>query len=330
MFTSRELPVVSSVEGSSLSSQVEPTIWTIDVPRLAFSSNSSPAMTDSVLGLAAQHLCALESSTPNPDPKEMKVLSFAAGWYFDQALQKHRSGLATPNESSAETLLAAAIIITHHTWVAAHSEAPGNHREKYKLPLTTYHMALGLQVLFQQLFPWLQQSEYLWYLHANQSKDSVEDSMEGEINGFCASNPFLIAAKEDVSSFLSELERSGGKDEDLHMYTEVTQELTSLYEAICQQKQQSTVRTLAATFPLRTPPVFLKLLEAEDPAAMALLARNLACLKLLEPQWWLHGAGSHMVADRSIKGIRSLMPPDWLWAMEWPKKVLSGEIGFIG
>lgn len=77
--------------------------------------------------------------------------------------------------------------------------------------------------------------------------------------------------------------------------------------------------------PIRLPQLFLELVARKDARALALLARNLALLKVVDNIWWLHGTGkTQQVAEHAVMGIRNLMPPEWTWAMEWPVQVVSG------
>lgn len=77
---------------------------------------------------------------------------------------------------------------------------------------------------------------------------------------------------------------------------------------------------------LRLPPRFLALLQQHEPAALVLFARNIVLLKFIDDVWWLHGKNEHLVMDYAIQGIRGLIPEPWLWAIEWPLKVVRGDI----
>lgn len=79
--------------------------------------------------------------------------------------------------------------------------------------------------------------------------------------------------------------------------------------------------------PLRIGSDFLDFLSFHDPLAMALLARGIAMLKLVEYAWWVHGGGEYKVMTYDIHGICELMPSNCSWTMEWPLKLVSGEIG---
>lgn len=55
------------------------------------------------------------------------------------------------------------------------------------------------------------------------------------------------------------------------------------------------------------PERYLDLLEADDPLAMAILARNLCLLSFLEDSkaWWFHGAGEQKVSKEAVLSIRN-------------------------
>jgi len=90
--------------------------------------------------------------------------------------------------------------------------------------------------------------------------------------------------------------------------------------------EQHWIQSRIATMPIRVPPLFLELVAKKDARALALLARNLVLLKVVENIWWLHGTGkTQQVADHAITGIQNLMPPEWAWAMEWPLQIILGD-----
>lgn len=70
------------------------------------------------------------------------------------------------------------------------------------------------------------------------------------------------------------------------------------------------------------------MLEMHDPLMMALMAHSIVILKAkrLGERWWMNGKGHYEVASRTVLGMRSLMPEKDMWAMDWPCRVLSGEV----
>lgn len=278
-------------------------LWAVDIPQRAFKCE---LVLNAILAISAQHLWAL---TPN-DPS----LAVASRSYFDKAIRSHRTELAQPDRQTAESLLATAILLTHHTWVASHSVAPD---ESYVLPLQTYYMARGIQRLFDQMFPWLKGSGYLWYAEQQPLVNESEVLYRNE---------FLQSGLEDLDLLSKLFETEDVSVEDQVVYQQTTKELASMYYSIATGPPQPWIQRRVATMPLRLPSRFLELLEFHTPIALALLARNIVLLKVIDPVWWLHGAGNHQVAEYAIRGIEGLLPVEWGPVMEWPWKVVNGNI----
>jgi hypothetical protein len=275
-------------------------VWAVDLPKLAFQSEQ---VLDAILGISAQHLWALLPHDRN--------LAHASRYYLNRAILQHKSALAHADQHSAESLLATAILITHQVWTAAHSEDTNGTR--YLLPLQTYHMARGIIAMSDQLFPWWKGSGYVWYfLEAPGDDPRQHQCWEG--------------GKRDLESLAVFLERADFKPKDIEVYLVTLNELRSMHMAIKAGQPQPLLQRMVATMPVRLPARFLKLVEEHEPFALALLARNLVLLKVIDTVWWLHGAGDHEVTGHVVRGICGLLPSEWKWATDWPLKVISGEI----
>ena len=279
-------------------------VWSIDIPKLAFQSD---LVLSALLSISALHHWAL---TPND-----QLLSYAAGYYFDRAVRDHRKALGDVDQVSAEVVLATAILITHQTWLAAHNNTSNT---PYELPLQTYYMARGIQVLFEQMWPWLGGSGYLWYVDRTPISDTEE---------VVCVDPFLISSQYDLAKLSVTFNEEGVSPKDKIVYEKTVGEISSMCLSICNRTSQVPLQRMVATMPLRLPERFLELVELKDPRALALLARNLALLKVIDSVWWLHGTGpSQNVAEISVTGIGNMIPEEWFWVMEWPLKVLSGDL----
>lgn len=288
MFTCTQLPGGDTANGKQL--------WAIDVPQMAFNCDY---LLNALLGLSAQHLWAL-------DPKK-KSFAVVSRRYLAWAISSHRERLQQAERSNAECLLATSILITHHTWVASHSVSSD---EPYTLPLQTYYLALSLQSVANDLFPWLSQSNILWHTKLQLTAPISESS---------------LLANLDLDELFQRLCYTVPA-EDIMVYKAACRELGSLYQGIITQVPSDIMQCSVATMLLRLPSRFLTLLQQHVPAALALFARNIVLLKFIDDAWWLHGKNEHLVMDYAIQGIRGLMPDSWLWAIEWPLKVVRGDI----
>ncbi|TVY47937.1 hypothetical protein LOCC1_G001618 [Lachnellula occidentalis] len=278
-------------------------IWSVDIPQLAFHSD---LVLSALLGISALHLSAL-------NPEDQRV-AFAAQHYFDRAVSQHRLALGNVEHQDAEAILATAILICHHTWLASNSTPV---EEPYVLPLQTYYMARGIQVLFDQMWPSLKGSAYLWYAEQGVGMD---DGMPSHFD------PFLVGMQQDLDSLSKTFDEPDVSPEAKEVYEKTVMEISFMCYAIINGAEQHHIQSRVATMPIRLPQLFLELVARKDARALALLARNIALLKVVENIWWLHGTGkTQQVAEHAITGIRNLIPPEWTWTMEWPVQIISGD-----
>ena len=280
-------------------------MWSMDIPRLAFQSD---LVLSALLGISALHYAALT-------PTDMGI-SRVADLYLDRAVINHRVALSCANQNSAESLLATAILICHHAWLSAHTCVP---IQQYEIPLQTYHMARGIQTLFNQMWPWLAGSAYLWYVERLPLEDIEHTASSGD---------FWTSGQEDLNILSRTFELPEIPRRDRSVYEATVTELKSLYRAIDACSSQPGIQRRVATMPLKLPKRFLDLVEMQDPRALVLLARNIALLNMIPHVWWLHGASSSQsVAETAINGIAAMLPDEWKWAMDWPFRIILGIFG---
>lgn len=184
-------------------------VWSIDIPKLAFHSD---LVLSALLGISALHLSAL-----NP---EDQAVGFAARHYFDRAVSQHRMALGNVKDQNAEAILATAILICHHTWVASHSTLV---EEPYTLPLQTYYMARGIKVLFDQMWPSLKDSGYLWYVEQGPNFDDV---MPLHVD------PFLVSMQQDLDVLSKTFDGPDVSPEAKDVYEKTVVEIISMGYAI--------------------------------------------------------------------------------------------------
>ena len=66
-----------------------------------------------------------------------------------------------------------------------------------------------------------------------------------------------------------------------------------------------------------TPERFIALVEAGRPRALVIVAYHLSMASRLGHHWLFRG-----VAEREVRGLRGLVPPEWSWAMEWATNMI--------
>ena len=279
-------------------------MWEVNIPQVAF---SSPIVLDALLGISALHLLALQ-----PGDHSMALASRS---YFNKAVTKQRDALPDLNTENAEPLLVAAVLIAHHTWLAAHVTEHLN--ERYNVTLQTYQMCKGIQALIRRASPWLEGYTF------------TPEKGAGLIDDANHSRGFMKHALNDLAALSACFHREGVPADDSAAYEGATNEVASTYSIVTAKPfDASRAEQEIVTILHRMPERYLELLEGEDPLAMAILARNLCLLSFCgeSKAWWIHGAGQQKVPIKAVQGIRGLMPSQWLWTMDWPMKIISKEI----
>jgi hypothetical protein len=283
-------------------------LWEVDIPQVAFSSE---IVLNALLGISAWHLWSLSPSD--------QALAKASRSYFGKALVLQITALKQGDSQDIVCLSMAGIVLAHHCWLLSHG---GDHHEPYRIPLETYYLCAGFKALAEKASPPFSIYASLGdYASDRQPKESPHRYPY-----------FWNRAMEDMNLLFERVKETDLHGIDKQLYRKVAEEIKSIYSLLSDGLEETSVIEYAiATILQRVPLPFLNLLERKDPLAMALIARDLALLALLSgtKSWWIHGDGQWRVEKCSVRGIQSIMPLEWLWTMEWPLKIISGDIELI-
>ncbi|MCJ1228109.1 hypothetical protein MMC12_004770 [Toensbergia leucococca] len=267
-------------------------VWVKEVPQMAFDQEY---LLHAMLCTAAFHLRKLNPLDP--------TLITAAHHHLDKAISKYRTALPTLNKSNLDSLCAAGMMMTTQVRLAMRT-----YSKDYTLPIQWLNMGQGVRALFNAADGIADESFLIKYIQAEPSIDLCE----------LASPEFN--PKENRCKFSVLLKGLPAEDKDTLAYETTLRCVDLIYRAILRQEPEDYVRRklsgTIAIIPIR----FTDLLSQQDPRAMAILAHWYACTKFVDNIWWLQGA-----AEYEVRGILNLMPTSWLWAMEWPLKVIASE-----
>lgn len=277
-------------------------MWDLDVPQTAFGSD---LVMSALLAISALHLRFLTPDDPD--------LTYAAGHYFGLAVKKYRPALAHITEPLAEPVLMTAMIVGYYTWLVSWIPNPG---APYTMPLQSFYLIRGVFDILMEIGPWIKSTNLKW-LFIQPPVEDLDDP---------ASTPFLVAYHLDRERLMKTLDDSISP-EDKAVYIAGINYITSICNAITKGAPGVLLREKIAYMIPTLPTRFLTLIAQKDPRAMALIARDLSLLKLVEWSWWLHGPQNVNVEEYHVRGICELMPIEWLWAMDWPLRVASGRLG---
>jgi hypothetical protein len=276
-------------------------MWESRIPLLAFQSD---IILDAILVISALHLQYVK---PEGDS-----VAYAATKYLDRALTKHRMTLPLIDSSRAESLFVSAVLISIAAWLQFRRVVPG---ERYALPMHAYNMIKGVSSLYLWKKSLFDDAGYGWY--GQEDPVSVDEAL-------CNSSPALHNVDDDLDQLAKKFHVEQSSERGI--YVAAFEYVRWLYRVWASGGDPTHLHRFIGTMPLRLPPGYLCLLAKQDPLAMALLARSLVLLKLIDYAWWVCGGGEYDVVRADVPGICELMPPDCLWTMAWPLNVLSGEI----
>ncbi|KAH8805279.1 hypothetical protein F5884DRAFT_798873 [Xylogone sp. PMI_703] len=279
-------------------------VWQVAIPQFAFSSQ---VVRNAMIAISGLHLFSL---TP-----EDQSLLFASRVYLDRAIAHHRSSIDNIDRQNSELIVVTGMLIAHYTWLVDCLFQPG---EPFTLGLRTYYICKGTRSLLEKTDPMLQ-GNFFEPLPKFQYHDPPPS----------AGKVFLKSALEDMAAIKKCFNKSNKSLAILQVYELAANEVVAIYHLVAYITVNDVpIEQEIVTILHKMPPIFIDLLKQLDPIAMALLARCFVLLSLFKNSiaWWFQGTGEFRAGTRSVEGIQKLMPDEWLWIMEWPRKVAKGEI----
>lgn len=282
-------------------------LWQVDIPQLAFSFD---LVMNALLGLTAIDLWARTSD---------QALIHTSRVYFQKALVKHRASLANVDTADTQLLevsFIAGFIILHHSWLEEHANTID---ESALGDMRTFRQCQGLKAMVESAGPRLQKYRWLW-------------RQETKSTAHCLRYPdFMQSAVEDISMLSKAFKlETISPPKDHAAYTKVIEELMAIYTIISEAAEDGPApEHQIVTLLQRVPPRFSELFMQKDELAIALLARNISLLALGDPSyWWIQGTGDSKVAVKAVHYFGSLLSSEWSWVMDWPMKIIHGDIKF--
>ena len=272
-------------------------LWTMDVPHLSFAFD---AVLSGVLGLAATHFLSY-------DPKNIDMKR-SAQYYLAKTVRQLSTLVSRLDMETAEPVMLVAMFIALQMRVRAAFVLDD---EPYHLPLECFHVHKGVEIVYLKSIPFIQRCNLLVALGAEAAVYQTDPLCKEVL-------PSRIW--RDSRSLLEGTDTEGFDLQARRIYEGALTYLNTIYIALLKGEDAQWTRRRLCGMPAHVPPAFVGLLEQQDSRAMAILARFLALMKPGDGIWYHHGC-----AEYEVEGIASLMPPDWLWAMEWPRQILTSD-----
>jgi hypothetical protein len=280
--------------------------WQRTIPQLSFESE---LLLNPMLALSALHLHAHSHNDSD--------IAIALRRYLDRSLVKHRQALSNPQKGLSEQLWLSSVLLSHMYWLLAHQPQPN---KAYEFPLQAMKMLEGGRVIFRENDVSLGQKGYGWI-----GDEAVPFVLPEEKLSPVAQTQ-LRNIDDDLLNLLNAFHVQTMTEDRKNIYIEARDFVLYHYRSFFSGADTKTLQRFVGFMAVRCQPGYLDMLEQHDPLAMALMARMLVLLSALDYAWWIHGTGEYEAIDRDVKGICELMPEKLRWVMDWPRRVLEGEV----
>ena len=280
--------------------------WQRTIPQLAFESE---LLLNPMLALSALHLHA-----HSPGGSDMAV---ALRCYLGRSLMKHQQALSNPDKGLSEQLWLSSVLLSHMYWLLAHQPQPN---QPYEFPLEAIQMLEGASIIFKDNNVFLGQQGYGWL------GDEAMPPVASEEELSKAAQIQLRVLEDDLWQLLDAFDVLTMAADRKSVYIEAKDFVLYHYRAFFSGVDTKTLQRFVGFMAVRCQPGYLNMLKQHDALAMALMARMLVLLSVLDHSWWIHGKGDYETIDRDIRGINELMPSNLRWVMDWPRKVLDKVI----
>lgn len=280
-------------------------LWKVEIPSIAFTSE---VVLNALLGISAWHLWSL-----NPDDEQLIT---ASRIYFGHALKLQRLALQqTGAKRDLPPVFIASIILAHLSWLLSHSD---EHADTQPSVMATFYLCSGMRSLTTKVSPDWSKFGSL----------GLENVLETPFQP-SSQERFMAEAAQDNNALLTYIQNVAVKRESKEVYHQVLRGLWCVYTLVMDDCVDVTTKEHTVVSHLhRVPPSFIQLLLCKEPLALALLARTYALLALMRnvsTAWYIHGAGKFPMYIRTVRSIQKLLTPEWMWVMDWPKRLISDD-----
>ncbi|QKX54278.1 uncharacterized protein TRUGW13939_01363 [Talaromyces rugulosus] len=280
-------------------------MWQQTIPQLSFQSET---VLNPMLALSALHRHMYF-------PKDAFAAK-ALQRYLDRALVHHHLELSSRNDLSPQLWLSA-IMLSHIYWLISHRQ---HENEVYDIPIQVFKMLEATNRLFASKKEVLKQLGYGWIGNGATPETVLEEWLP------VAAQEQLREIKMELTQLLDAFNIIEMQHDERSILMQAKDYVFKCYQAYYSGATVAALRPFVGFMPVNCSSEYLEMLRRHDPLAMALMSRALVLLKELDHVWWLNGFGAFEVVQQDVRGIRHLMPENLRWTMDWPCKVLDGEV----
>ncbi|KAH8700755.1 hypothetical protein BGW36DRAFT_135228 [Talaromyces proteolyticus] len=270
-------------------------MWDITVPEMAFEHKP---LLYTLFAVSALH----QSKSMLMEHKCWNSHQF----YLDLALFQHKKALAESAGPKFESICMTTILISFYT-LALRSNMPTG---PYEPPMLWLSMSRGIRPVLTQVYDRLTMpgGRLLPLLRAKPVIEHLPDENQLE-NNAKGTFSFLLHCQADIE-YVDQV--------SMDAYKYGVSYLDVMYLALRNHESEFQIRKRLCAFPPIMTERFLQLLYQRRPRALVILAYLFALVSGADNVWWLRG-----IPEQEIRGINSIMPAEWRWAMKWPLNVIE-------
>ena len=293
-------------------------VWSSMVPALAF---RHPFLLHALLSTAALYLTAntpqssqalrghaeesRRSQDNNGDVERSNLPTDSAThqYYLNLAVQKQREVITNLAPENADAATFATLLISNQGFLLMDS----HEHEPYALPYRWMLLASATPTVISNTRRMVSENAAIIALiKASEFLFAPNTSERAENRHFF--QPLLDWERYPEPNFNDKVQVA---------YEKALNYLGSIYIAIQDDENQPKLCRRLFGFAPMVPKLFLDFVEKRRPRALVILAHLFAMTKAVDNVWWFRGS-----AKRHVHGIKSIVPSDWQWAMDWPLSFL--------
>jgi hypothetical protein len=245
------------------------------------------------------------NSEATPVSKAAEVAEYARAHriYLNMAIRQQREALADLNSANADAVCLTSILLSVVALKLLPEDSTTPH---YSPPIQWLQMAHAINTVVQASLPFLPPNCVMRRAMAHNEPDFNDQR-----------NIFDF---EHIQPFRAILDFSGNQTSDSEenaTYNLAVSYMAAIFRGIqANDPHRQIARRLMSTGPV-LPKLFLELIEQRRPKALVILAYVMCMIKYVDDYWFFRG-----MAEHEVYGIRSTLPNEWQWAMEWPVGML--------
>ena len=227
--------------------------------------------------------------------------------YLNMAVREQREAISNLSSSNADAVFMASLLLSYQSLrLLPHLSTSSS----YRPPIQWLKMCKAVATIVEAAHAMVPSDSVIALFLAYTTEPDVKD----EIAMF---NPLYRKPFEALLDWTNYPEPCLGL-ETRKAYEKTLAYVGGVYRALLEKEAPRIMIRRIVCLGVLAPTRYIELLEQGRPRALAILAHHLALSQAIEGHWWFHG-----MADQAVNGIQSILPAEWLWAMEWPLSMIE-------